>query len=138
MSQPVLRLELPEDIYERVRRAAKGMKQPVEKALVNIVKAAMPSLDKVPAAYRAELEAMEDLDDAALWKIAEGVLPPEQQRQLARLLAKNQRGPLKEAEQRALLALRETADRVMLQRSYAYVLLKSRGHSVPSLADLKK
>ena len=57
MSHPVLTLELPEDVYERVRRAAKGMNQPMEKALVNIVRAATPSLEKVPAEYRAELKA---------------------------------------------------------------------------------
>src|SRR5207245_9360419 len=62
-------LELPEDVYERVRRAAKGMNQPVEKALVNIVRAATPSLEKVPPEYRAELEAMEDLGDEDLWRI---------------------------------------------------------------------
>jgi hypothetical protein len=45
MIPSVLVLELPDDIYERVRRAAKGMKQPVEKALVNIVRAATPSLE---------------------------------------------------------------------------------------------
>ena len=71
MSQPVLNLKLPEDVYERVRRAAKGMNQPVEKALVNIVRAATPSLEKVPAEYRAELEAMEDLGDEELWRISE-------------------------------------------------------------------
>ena len=51
MSHPVLTLELPEDVYERVSRAAKGMNQPVEKALVDIVRAATPSLEKVPAEY---------------------------------------------------------------------------------------
>ena len=68
MSHPVLTLELPDDVYERVRRAAKGMNQPVEKALVDIVRAATPSLEKVPAEYRAELEAMEDLGDEELWE----------------------------------------------------------------------
>jgi len=61
MGHPVLTLELPEDVYERVRRAAKAMNQPVEKALVKIVRAATPSLEGVPARYRAELEAMETL-----------------------------------------------------------------------------
>lgn len=70
MSHPVLTLELPEDVYERVRRAAKGMNQPVEKALVDIVRAATPSLEKVPAEYRAELEGMEDLGDDELWGIS--------------------------------------------------------------------
>ena len=73
MSHPVLTLELPEDVYERVRRAAKGMNQPVEKALVDIVRAATPSLEKVPADYRAELESMEDLGDDELWGISQSL-----------------------------------------------------------------
>ena len=86
MSQPVLTLELPEDIYERVRRAAKGMNQPVEKALVNIVRAATPSLEKVPPEYRAELEAMEDLGDEDLWEISQSRLAPAKQRRLEQAL----------------------------------------------------
>ena len=66
----MLTLELPADIYERVRWAAKGMKQPVEKALVSMVQAATPSLEKVPAEYRGELEAMEDLSEKELWRIS--------------------------------------------------------------------
>ena len=77
MSHPVLTLELPEDVYERVRRAAKGMNQPVEKALVDIVRAATPSLEKVPPEYRAELESLEDLGDDELWRISRsGPAPP--------------------------------------------------------------
>jgi hypothetical protein len=82
MSHPVLTLELPEDIYERVRRAAKGMNQPLEQALVNIVRAATPSLEKVPAEFRAELEAMEDLGDEDLWRILRSRPEPAQQRRL--------------------------------------------------------
>ena len=94
MSHPVLTLtlELPEDIYEHVRRAAKGMNQPVEKALANIVRAATPSLEKVPAEYRTELEAMEDLGDDELWRISRSRLAPAKERRLERLLDKNQRG----------------------------------------------
>jgi hypothetical protein len=32
-------VELPEDIYERVDRTAKGLKQPVQQALIKIVEA---------------------------------------------------------------------------------------------------
>src|SRR5437870_9475471 len=101
MSQPVLTLQLPEDVYERVRRAAKGMNQPVEKALVNIVRAATPSLEKVPPEYRAELEAMEDLGDEDLWRILRSRPAPAQQRRLERILDKNQRGELTDRERRA-------------------------------------
>jgi hypothetical protein len=136
MSHPVLTLELPEDIYERVRRAARGMKQPVEKALVRIVRAATPSLEKVPPEYRAALEALEDLGDDELWKVSERRLGPAKQRRLANLLDKNQRGKLTDRERQALTRLRTDADRLMLERSYALLLLKYRGHRIPNLADL--
>jgi len=134
MSQSVLTLELPEELYERVRRAAKGMKQPVEQALVQIVRAATPSLDKVPLVYRAQLEALEDRADDDLWKVAQHRLTPAKQRRLAKLLDKNQRGTLADRERQALTTLRTEADRLTLQRAYAYLLLKYRGHHLPNLA----
>ena len=100
MSHPVLSLELPEDVYERVRRAAKGMNQTVEKALVDIVRAATPSLEKVPAEHRAELESMEDLGDDELWEISRSRFAPAKQRRMQRLLDKNQRGELTDRERR--------------------------------------
>jgi hypothetical protein len=132
MSHPVLTLELPEDIYERVRRAAKGMNQPVEKALVDIVRAATPSLEKVPVEYRAELEGLEDLSDDELWKIAQSGPTPAKQRRLERLLDQNRRGELTDRDRRALGELRRDGDRLMLRRSYAALLLKYRGHRVPN------
>ena len=138
MSQPQLTLQLPDDLYQRVRRAANGMKQPVEKALVRIVEAATPSMEKVPPAYRAELEALEDRSDDELWQIAEGGLPPAKERRLNELLRKNQRAELSDRERRALAELRTEADRVMLGRSYAYWLLKYRGHRVPNLGDVNR
>jgi hypothetical protein len=136
MSQAVLTLELPQDIYERVRRAAKGMKQPVEKALVNIVRAATPSLEKVPPEYRAQLEAMEDIGDDELRRIWGIRLAPAKQRRLDNLLDKNQCGELTERERQALAELRKELDRLMLRRSYACLLLKYRGHRLPNLGDL--
>ena len=135
MGQPVLTLELPDDVYEHVRRAAKGMKQPLETALVNIVKAATPSLDNVPPEYRAELAAMEDLADAELWSVADSCASQADERRLAKLLDKNQRDALTDRERQSLKGLRAAADHRMLRRSYAFLLLKYRGHRIPNLAD---
>jgi hypothetical protein len=135
MSHPVLTLELPEDVYKRVRRAAKGMNQPVEKALANIVRAATPSLEKVPAEYRAELESLEDLSDDELWRISRSRFAPAKQRRLKGLLDKNQRGELTDRERRAMAELRSASDRLMLRRSYAALLLKYRAHRVPNPED---
>lgn len=136
MSNPVLTLELPADVYEHIRRAAKATNQPVEKALVNIVRAATPSLEKVPSEYRPELEAMEDLGDEELWILSRSHLAPAKQRRLDNLLDKNQRGTLTDRDGHVLRELRADADRLMLQRSYAALLLKYRGHRVPKLEDL--
>jgi len=135
MSQSLLTLNLPAEVYERVRRAAKGMKQPLETALIKIVQAATPSLEHVPPEYRAELEALEDVDDERLWKIANRSLGPVQQRRLAKLLDKNQRSDLTDRERDVLTVLCAAADRLMLRRSYAYVLLKYRGHRIPTLTE---
>jgi hypothetical protein len=105
---------------------------------VNIVRGATPSLDQVPRQYRAELEAMEDFGDEALWKITKSRLAPAKQRRLENLLNKNQRSELTDRERQALICLGAEADRLMLQRSYAYLLLKYRGHRIPNLGDLKQ
>jgi hypothetical protein len=137
-AEKAITLELPHEIYEHVRRAARGMKQPVELALAKIVEAATPSLEKVPPEYRAELEALEDLSDQQLLKIAQRMPSAVEQRRLARLLDKNQRGALTEREQQTLAGIRASADQQMLRRSYACLLLKFRGHRIPNLVDVRK
>ncbi len=130
MSDSMVTLDLPADVYERVRRAAKGMNQPLEKALVDIVRAATPSLERVPAEYRAELEALEDLSDDELRRVSRSVVALGQQRRVERLLDKNQRDELTDRERQTLAGLRSEGDRVMLRRSYAALLLKYRGQRV--------
>ncbi|HXU07848.1 MAG TPA: hypothetical protein VN743_02545, partial [Blastocatellia bacterium] len=71
MSRQAITVELPDEVYRHVKRAAEGMKRPVERVLASIVKGATPSLEKVPVEYRAELESLETLGDDKLWKVAE-------------------------------------------------------------------
>ena len=70
-----------------------------------LAQGATPSLDKVPLAYRAELDAMEDLSDKELWEISQSCLTPARQRRLATLLGKNQREKLTALERTALTSL---------------------------------
>lgn len=135
MSRQAITVELPEEVYQHVKRAAEGMRRPVERVLASIVKGATPSLEKVPAEYRAELESMETLGDDKLWKVAESEMPTERQRRLARLLLKTN-GKLTEREQETLARLRNETDRLTLRKSYAYLLLKYRGHRIPNLPEM--
>jgi hypothetical protein len=137
MSRQAITVELPEEVYEHVKRAALGMKRPLERALASIVKAATPSLEKVPTQYRPELERMEALSDERLWKIAESSTPEKHEITMARLLRKNQGSGLTEHEQQRLAQLCSEVDRLALRKSYAYLLLKYRGHRISSLHEMK-
>src|ERR1700687_4799953 len=132
MSRQAITVELSEEVYEQVKRAAQGMKRPLERVLASIVKAATPSLEKVPSEYRSELENLEIRGDEQLWRIARSQLPAEHQRRLMRLLRKLESGGLTDREQQSLTQLREEADRLTLRKSYAYLLLKYRGHRIRS------
>lgn len=131
MSQ-LLSIELPEELYERVRRAAAATNQPMETTLAAIVRGATPSLDKVPPQYRAELEAMEVLGDDELGDITQAGLSAAKQRRLAYLLRVKQEGGLTNRQQSGLAELQSEADRLMLRRAYAALLLKYRGRQLPS------
>jgi len=129
-------VKLPASIFERVERTAKGLRQPIQQAMVKIVEAGLPSLAKVPSEYRPELEALEAMSDEGLWEIVQSEMPASQQRQLGRLLRKNQAEGLSEAEQQALDQLHAEANRLMLRKSYVHVILNWRGHQVPRPTDL--
>ena len=126
-------VELPEDVYERVERTAKGLRQPVQQALVRIVEFGLPSLSKVPSEYHSELEALEGMSDEELWEMLASEMPSAYQSTLDYLLQKNRSEDLSESDQQGLDLLHAEANRLMLKKSYARVLLKWRGHPVPKL-----
>jgi len=132
-----LTLELPEAIYERVLHTASEMKQPVEQALVHLIENGLPPLG-VPGEFEAELKTLETLDDDALWEVLKSKVPPTTQRSLHQLLDKNQAGPLTAREVETLEALQGEADLVMLRKAHAALLLKWRGHRIPTRDELQK
>jgi hypothetical protein len=84
------------------------------------------------------LVELENLDDESLWQVMLGKVPAAQQRELDRLLRKNQAGTLTEQERRKLDQLQREADRVMLRKARAAVLLRFRGHRLPTLEELRR
>ena len=138
MAQPVT-LQLPEAIYERVRRTAEATKCPVEEVLIKTIEAMMPpSVDDLPPSYRDEFLGLDSLSDDELLKVAESVMPPAQQRRYSLLLRKNQKGALSEKERKALAQLGAEARKLTLRKAHAYAILKWRGHRIPTPAELSK
>jgi hypothetical protein len=63
-------------------------------------------------------------------------LPPAHQRLYSRLLQKNSQGAITVPEKKKLHALGEEARRLTLKKAHAYMLLKWRGHYIPSPEEL--
>ena len=137
MSQ-TLRLELPDAVYRPAKRTAEAIRRPVEEVIVNILLSALPSLEGLAPDLVEELTTLETATNERLQRVMFEQAPLAQQRRLRRLLQKNQAGTLSVHEQMELEALQKEADRVMLRKARAAVLLKWRGRRIPTLEELRK
>jgi hypothetical protein len=125
-------LQLPDKALQHYRRGATIARKRLEEFLADrLVEAVPPLADDLPSPLREELELLENLDDQALWQIAQSQLLPARQRQYSRLLTRNSQGALTAREQEKLRALGEESRRLTLKKAHAYMLLKWRGHRLP-------
>ena len=74
---------------------------------------------------------MDRLDDDALWKLARGRRSETEMVRYDELLGESAAGALGDAGRSELEMLRREADRFMLIKAHAAVLLRWRGHDVP-------
>lgn len=137
MAQTVT-LELPQTIYLPARRMAEVTNRSLEDLLVCALKASLPPLDGLPSELVEDLVRLESLDDESLRQVMVSKVPTAQQDELDRLLRKNQAGTLTEQEPQKLDRLQREADRVMLRKARAAVLLRFRGHRLPTLEELRR
>jgi hypothetical protein len=130
MTYQTITLDVPEPVYQQIRRAAERIRRPINDVLVEAVTAAAPAMTANGRKLRSALAQMAYLNDAALWQAARSTMPIEQRERLAALHETQQQQPLtakEHGEERALLELyRET----LLVRSQAALLLKQRGYDV--------
>ena len=91
-----------------------------------------PEWDDVPEEFQADLAALDKLDDNSLWQIVRSRKTAEQIEQYNFLLEQNSSGNITDAEQLELIKLRYEADRFMLCKAQAAVLLRWRGHHLPT------
>ena len=132
-------LELPDETLQRYQQGATAARKLLEEFLVERLTDAIPPLaDDLPSPLHEELKALEELDDEALWQAAKSHMSPAHQRQYSRLLTRNSRGTITNREQEKLHALGEQARLLTLKTAHAYILLKWRGHRVPSPQDLQQ
>lgn len=83
-----------------------------------------------------ELLQMQTWEIGTLLSMTQRQIALEQQERHIELLEKNQTDNLSPLERQELNDLRVAADRLMLQKAYAWSVLRWRGHRIPPLNDL--
>ena len=138
MTQTVA-LQLPDETLQRYHRAATIARKALEEFLAERLMESVPPLAAdLPSPLQEELKALENLENEALWRMAQSQLSPARQRLYNRLLAKNNQGTITAGEKETLHAIGEEARRLTLKKAHAYMLLKWRGHRIPSRAELQR
>jgi hypothetical protein len=133
MTLQTINIQLPDTIYQRLRRVAEAMNQPIEEVVFQTIRGNLPpSLEDLSPELRRVVADLQYLSDEELWAIAKATPPPQQWRRHQRLLRKAQDGTLSAVEQKELEELRVATDRFVTRRSYALALLKWHGHTLPT------
>lgn len=121
------------DLYERIQEAATRSDQPVESVLIESLALLFgaPSVD-----WEHLLATLEALPDAQLWALVYRRVAWTAGGRLRELTARGKKAPLSGEEQAELAALIDEADRMMLIRSQALLILQQRGHNVQDQLQL--
>ncbi|MBX3062383.1 MAG: hypothetical protein U0528_06670 [Anaerolineae bacterium] len=124
--QPVL-LQLPEELYARIRQIAEESQRPVESVLVDslsLLFGELPDNDSLTP------EMLSSLTDEQLWAIVHRHLAWALDSRLRELSELGKTGQLSAEEYAEMESLVEQTDRHILLRSQALLLLKQRGYDV--------
>lgn len=131
MATETVQVELPEEVYQRLKEMANVSHQPLEDVLFQTIRGNLPPrLDDIPPDQRGLIADLQGFDGEALWAVARESLPTQQWRRQQYLLRKGEANSLSDSERSELADLREATDHHVIRRSYALALLKWRGYTV--------
>lgn len=130
-------IKLPNDIYEQLQRTAELTSQPLDTVIAQSLSHSLsPLLEEIPRKYQPDVFPLLDMSDEALRQELEKTFPEDAWTEYETLLQQNKERSLDESEQKRLANLRYQADLLTLRKGYAAVLLKRRGHRIPSISEL--
>jgi hypothetical protein len=124
-------LDIPEQIHQRLVNTAEATQRPLKEVILRVLQVGSPpAWDDAPLEFQADLAALDRLDDGTLWQIARGQKDEAELERYDELLDRNQNASLTAMEKAELAAFRQEAERFMLCKAQAAVLLRWRGHSI--------
>lgn len=135
MTRRSMTIEVPDYLYDRLKRRADEAQLSVEAEVVQTLALAVPPDDRLEPELEDALAGLALLDNDALWHVARRRFPQRSARRLQSLHFKLQREGLSEDERHLEARLVDEYERAMLMRAQAAVLLKQRGHDITELAS---
>lgn len=120
-------VELPDELYERIREVAERNERSVESILRESLEVLFGG---VSVDSENPLSQLGNFRDDQLWAVVHQRMAWPEKERMRELIAQGKRGELSAGEQAALKALLDQVDRYMLLRSRALQLLQQRGHDV--------
>ena len=133
MSQQTLILNLPDDLYQRIKQHAEQSGRTLEEEAERVLAEGIPADEQMTPELERMLPSLALLDDAALWQAARNDLAREAAEEIRRLRAKRERKGLSDAEKQRFSDLLYQYDKGILIRAEAVVQLKERGYDVDVL-----
>lgn len=133
MTAQAVTLRLPDLLYRRLEQRAREKRRSLEEELMSVVSSALPTTEDLPADITDDMAQLAFLSDTELWQAARSTLPEHDTERMQTLLWKRQREELSAAEAREIARLGHRANRIMLVRAQAAVLLKGRGYDISGL-----
>lgn len=127
-------VNVPEKLYRRLQKQAIAEHRSIDDLVRHSLSRHIPPTvsveDDLPSELRAELLAMGQLSDAALWLLARSTMSPEQLAEMDELRAiVNERDFTPDENVRQQNLWREY-DETILRRAHAAMLLNSRGYDL--------
>ncbi len=124
MTQAPILLQLPDELYERLREIADDSQRPVESVLIDSLTLLFGNLPNI------EPQQLASFSDEKLWALVHRLLAWPQDARLRELTTLSKQGTLSPADQSEMEALLTAYDQYVLMRSQALLHLKQRGYDV--------
>jgi hypothetical protein len=127
MGEQSVVINLPNELYDRIRRAAADRNRPIEIVLLESLALMFGNLPLNPEAM---IDGLNEYSDEQLWAIVYQRLAWPEEARLKQLVALGKQQGLSADEQAELERLLDLVDGYTLLRSQVIALLKARGHDV--------
>ena len=128
-------VHLPSQIYKRFQQLAQRKQRSVDDEIIAASENVLGTdeLAQIPPEMMEELDQLAFLDNEHLWRVARQTVSEKKTTRIQTLIEKQEAEGLTSSEQQEVILLRQFANRIMLLRAEAAVLLKSRGLDISSL-----